>query len=255
MTFKNAFWFIVFAFISCSCSTIEEEVVEEVDIYKETLLSLGFAEEHIQLVDDGYMVEGDLLYTYEVIKSYMKNDTDAKHQAICTPGSTFPLDEQYVSDIEIFIDQNTLPLSWINPIKEAIAQFNAVQGTSINMRWRKYFPNTSTSGLNQCLARGVFSSSGASAWVSPRSCSTGGIGWQLVINLNGSGGDFDQRVATVMHELGHVIGYFHTDTNSGTFIPGTCLLDPLSIMTSSVWGYDPEFTTCDIDAFQMNYPD
>ncbi|MCA9457956.1 MAG: hypothetical protein KC587_14920 [Nitrospira sp.] len=243
--------------ISCTENDRTSIAPSNADPYKEVLLEMGFQEEYIEIVSGGYLVEGDLLYTREVLEPFLQNDETAdKHRSICPSGSGFPLNIDNVSNVEFFLDHNTLPTFWIIQLKAAIDEYNALEGTAISMRWRKIMPGTTYDGPNQCLVRAEYNySTSANAWVQPRPCLSGEIGWELVINLATNSGSPEQRKQISMHEMAHVIGFHHTNTSQGTYISGTCVDDPLSIVHTDGWGSPPVFTTCDVEAFQLAYPD
>lgn len=66
--------------------------------------------------------------------------------------------------------------------------------------------------------------------------------------------DSDDKVAILMHEIGHTIGIMHTDGSSGTTIPGTSGTDPNSIFRDATGTHLlPQFTTKDKTAVKNLY--
>jgi hypothetical protein len=62
-----------------------------------------------------------------------------------------------------------------------------------------------------------------------------------------------QKVFALTHEMGHSVGFTHTNGTYGNLIPGTPELDPSSIMNSTVLSWT-SFTTYDVLAAKTVYP-
>lgn len=62
------------------------------------------------------------------------------------------------------------------------------------------------------------------------------------------------RVNVIMHEIGHALGYFHTDSSDGIVLHGTPATDNNSIMYSNTTS-STSFTTGDKRANRLFYPD
>jgi hypothetical protein len=66
----------------------------------------------------------------------------------------------------------------------------------------------------------------------------------------------DEKIWAITHELGHIVGLKHTNESAGTYIPGTPVSDPNSLMNSTLtvvlggnW-----FTQGDYTAIHTLYP-
>ncbi|MCB0596007.1 MAG: hypothetical protein H6557_24540 [Lewinellaceae bacterium] len=68
------------------------------------------------------------------------------------------------------------------------------------------------------------------------------------------GGNPTNRVNAIMHELGHALGYFHTNGSDGTLIHGTPTTDNSSVMYQ-ITSSNTTFTNGDLRAARLFYPD
>jgi hypothetical protein len=80
-----------------------------------------------------------------------------------------------------------------------------------------------------------------------------GTPWKW-ISINKSQDEFDSKLKTIMHALGHCIGYLHTDSSEGDLISNTPVFDLNSIMNQGV-NTTPVFSTGDSKAIRLYYPD
>ncbi|MCD9015613.1 carbohydrate-binding protein [Fulvivirgaceae bacterium QH1ED-6-2] len=63
----------------------------------------------------------------------------------------------------------------------------------------------------------------------------------------------NQKLFAMAHEMGHNIGFWHTDQTTGTIVPGTPATDPNSVMNSFVLPWNG-FTNYDLVAVRYMYP-
>jgi predicted Zn-dependent protease len=63
----------------------------------------------------------------------------------------------------------------------------------------------------------------------------------------------NQKLFAITHELGHTIGFHHTNQTSGIYISGTPQTDANSVMNSFVLPWNG-FTAGDVRATQILYP-
>ncbi|MER3499576.1 MAG: hypothetical protein C4308_13580, partial [Chitinophagaceae bacterium] len=83
--------------------------------------------------------------------------------------------------------------------------------------------------------------------------STGAPGNQININLHYTYLSSSYRVFALTHELGHIVGFTHTDQTYGNLIAGTPDVDPSSVMNSVCLSW-VGFTNYDLTAFRTVYP-
>jgi hypothetical protein len=225
--------------------------------------ALGFGTSDLRAVDGGYVVEGDMLLTPELLAS----KTDYKMMRVGA-------DEQYrttnlVTGLPrvLTVSLSTqFPSAYVSAIDEAIRRYNAA-GLQLTFRRItsgtanlpvKYSSNLGTGVLGQS---GGFPSGGNPA-----------PGFTLVPNvINSTNVNY---IATIMaHEMGHCIGFRHTDymnrayscggsaSNEGAStvgaiqIPGTpASADPNSWMLACVGnGVNRPFNTNDVTALNYLY--
>jgi hypothetical protein len=249
-----------------SCSKKEEAAVAPAAASQDAMAqikALGFSTQDVKKVDEGYVVEGDMLLTPELLAS--------------APGySTLRVgdEEQYrttnlVTGLPRVLTvslSTSFPSAYVSAIDEAIRRYNAA-GLRLTFRRItsgtadlpvKYSSNLGTGVLGQS---GGFPSGGNPA-----------PGFTLVPNvINSTNVNY---IATIMaHEMGHCIGMRHTDyynrayscggsaSNEGAstvgavLIPGTpSTAEPNSWMLACVGnGVNRPFTSNDLTALNYIY--
>lgn len=153
--------------------------------------------------------------------------------------------------ISIYLNPN-LPADWNTAMVQAIAQWN-----SINSRI-SFFVNQTLKPKNQ----------GPYAWMDVAAYedfNTSTVAYANLPAINGiTPGQYvrintaynylpaDQKLFTCVHELGHTIGYRHTDQTNGQLITGTPVSDPASVMNAFV-GPWTGFSGWDVFAHQKVY--
>lgn len=247
-----------------SCQKQEEVAVKE-DISAETIgqiKKLGFGTSDVRAVEGGVLVEGDILLTKEILSG--KNES-----SFLRVGE----DEQYRTNNLVSVGSGrtisirvstSLPSAYITATDELIRRYNA-QGLLIRF-------TRVTSGGNI-----VFSAapSGAGYLASAGFPSGGNPHPQVLINVGAIGtANASTYIATILaHEVGHCIGFRHTDyanrayscggafTNEGAstvgavYIPGTPSgADPNSWMLACIGsGANRPFNTNDVTALRYVY--
>jgi hypothetical protein len=66
--------------------------------------------------------------------------------------------------------------------------------------------------------------------------------------------DANFAFSTLIHELGHCVGFTHTNGNDGVHIPGTPKADGLSFMNTSLNRFTGSLTKGDMLAIKYMYP-
>ncbi len=224
----------------------DPEVVQQNDISKETLdkiYQMGFGIKDVQRVDNGYLVEGDIYLS----ESTLNESHDSK---LLRVGET----EQYRTTnlvdagagrkITVSVSSR-LPASYITGTKRALARYNA-EGLSLTFEYV-------TSGGNIVLDRA------SGSYLASAGFPSGGNPFNSVkVNSkaigDGTSEAFLNYLATILaHEIGHCIGFRHTDytdrsyscggstanegasTVGAVYIPGTAVgPDPNSWMLACI---------------------
>ena len=249
-----------------SCSKKEEATVAPAAISAEVtsqIKALGFGTQDIRRVDEGFVVEGDMLLTPEMLAS-------APGYATLRVGG----EEQYRTTNVVGGLPRVLTVSisssfgaaYVSAIDEAIRRYNAA---SLQLTFRRI----ATSGadlpvkFSSSLGAGVLGQSGGFP-----SGGNPAPGFTLVPSvINSSNVNY---IATIMaHEMGHCIGMRHTDyynrayscggsaSNEGAssigavLVPGTpSLAEPNSWMLACVGnGVNRPFTANDLTALNYIY--
>jgi hypothetical protein len=190
----------VIGFSSCS---VDDEQVEKATVSKETLskiFDMGFGTNDVQVVDGGYLVEGDIFLSDEQL------NTKHNHKLLRV-GET----EQYRTtnlvnagtgrNITLSIDPS-LPATYVTALDAAIARYNA-QGLLITM-------SRVASGGNIYLQAAPKSAQYLASAGFP---TNGNPHNNIKIATRHIGTNPDQAWFTTIlaHEIGHCIGFRHTD--------------------------------------------
>ncbi|MCS6983488.1 MAG: M57 family metalloprotease, partial [Candidatus Absconditabacterales bacterium] len=223
-----------------SCTSVHDEVVpEEVSVVSDDSsldsatrqdLSVlqgfyGFKRETIQITPSTYVVEGDMLFERDSFQTKyapktMANARHYRHWLLVAP--------QY-RNIPVYFWGN-VPDVWKNAIRTAISRWNA-ENRSIR------FYETSSFHTNGIGIRFINFYQNTLPWYGNPSTSIaaarmpysdGKPGGEVVINSAWPGMSFmtqNQRIFTSLHELGHTIGFTHSDSPS----------EGIQIWTS-IWG-------------------
>lgn len=184
--------------VSCSKDkdvTPSNEISAEV---KAKVQALGFGTSSLQTHEDGYVVEGDIILTNEMLNSMPQHSLMQIAQ-----------EEQYRTTnlvnagsgrvIKVSIS-NKLPLSYVAALDEALGRFNA-EGLRLT-----FTRVASAADINVVMGNGNYLASAGFP------TSSGNPYGQVKMNSRAIGNQPQSTVATILaHELGHCIGFRHTD--------------------------------------------
>ena len=268
--------FILMFLVSCKdeIELQESEILEEIDNENSTfqkIIAAGFKKEDIEILDEAYLVEGDIL----IRKDLDDHQTPHKQERKKQYHTGFLISFQNQNNINVFVDPGIGP--WFNPATAAIANWNNINGSRLQLNIvgeengadLVIIPDDDTNdGLivmgeaRNALAVAAFPSGG-------------NVGEQIIVDnelLSCQGNlNFDQYRTIIQHEIGHAIGFRHSfwlgvENASGLDIFGNPFSavhingtptgnDPASIMNVGCPVINRNFSNFDVLAAISTYPD
>lgn len=246
---KNLSGILILLSLLLSCHEDDTPYVEQLepsDLKITTYLieKRGFNEKDISILDDVITV-GDLCFDRVDIDIMMKEEES--NVAGKSRRSTYLVTA--ISGIPVYFE-SSVPNNWKTAVRQGMSEWNSLGGDV-------YFYETTTNfaGGGVKVRRKAFSPSNAPAhaW-SPSTTGYPGHSLEINSNYNESGLTSSKRKHIATHELGHTIGFMHTDTYDGIAIYGACetTSDPTSVMHAYMRSWTG-FSTCDILAFNILY--
>ena len=199
--------FTAFTFVACkkeASTTTQNE-----DIPQETLAKikdLGFATTNVLKVDEGFLVEGDIVLTPELLNSNPVGKT--LRIAEVEQYRTTNLVKGLPRVIKILV--SNLGTAYIQGTDLAISRYNALNGQLTFQRITSGTPDITIVGFNEG-PRGGYITLGSSGFPT----SSGNPYSEVKMNTNqyayGTNPDVNYVGSVIQHELGHCIGFRHTD--------------------------------------------
>lgn len=233
--------------ICLSCAQDDESLSpESTGNYEEQIKFLensGFSKDEIVLENGTFIIDDDLLISAQEVDAYIarqKSEPETEHYR-----GTYLVSDTYVTNIKFFIS-SSVSSAWATAIRGAIDQWNAVNGTKL------FLSEVSSSSAANTVINTAYS---AENWVARAylPSSNRRPGFQMTINTKYNSLDSGRKLFTMVHEMGHIFGFYHTNQTQGIFIQGTPRTDANSVMNSFVLPWNG-FTNGDITAVQIIYP-
>ena len=209
---------LIAGFAITSCKKEVKDPAQE-QISEETLAKInghGFGTSDVQKVEEGYLVEGDIILTEEFLNTrpggnFLRIAETEQYR------TTNLVDGPRVITVSV---SSQLPSSYIAATDEALARYNAQNLTLTFQRVSSGGNISLVKGNGQFLASAGFPSSGGNPY------------GQVKVNSRAIGNQPQGTVATIIaHEIGHCIGFRHTDYMSRQY---SCGGSPVNEGSSSV---------------------
>lgn len=223
------------------------------------LVDLGFRPDMIELKDKGYLVEGDIFFSkdrlHKEADNFDKRKSGGKEQD--------PEIQQWVTDYVVSINNvddivisvaSSVPNSWETAVNQAVTEWNQMNNVAVSM-------SVNNNSNNPDIQFVVDNSISAVAEAGPPI--NGQPYPEVKINTGYNHYSGGQKKYTMVHELGHTIGFRHTNWDSRNepepeggrlnFTPST---DDNSVMNGGTGGLSWNgFSTYDIYGTQVMYPE
>lgn len=248
------FFIALFALLISGCqkTNIEEEILFEneteklLGILKET--GINPSDEDLEITDSEFIIEGDMVIPFSYLYDFEQRKSLKSVEQYKYP-SPYYCSQSNVSDVAIYINSD-VPNGWKKNTRAAITAWNNINGTRIYMR------EVSSSGSSDIVIRSTYANENWVARANPPY--NGRTGTYVEINTKYNSYSASKKKNTMAHELGHSIGFAHTNGTSNFCTPvhieGTKTTEaPNSVMYRYTHDWTG-FTNHDKIAAQTVYP-
>jgi len=185
-------------------TTSENETISQQTLAQ--IQSLGFSSQNVRKVDEGFLVEGDIVLTPELLNS--KPEEKTLRIAEVEQYRTTNLVQRLPRALTVLV--SNLGTAFVQGTDLAISRYNALGGQITFQRITSGTPDITIIGFNQGPSGGYITL-GSSGFPT----SSGNPYNQIKMNTNqyayGSNPDVNYVGSVIQHEIGHCIGFRHTD--------------------------------------------
>jgi len=209
----------------------------------------GFKAENIVYKDGNFILDTDIMISREEVAARIKNENASGAPQTEHRRSTYIIQPPYHTNIRLYIEP-TVTAQWKTAVQGAIANWNNMpgQGTTIELGMSI---TTSATAYDTRVFMGYENANWIARAYLP--ASNGKPGVSIEINSKYNTMSASQKLFAITHELGHTIGFYHTNQSTGIYIPGTPTVDANSVMNSFVLPW-AGFTAGDALATSVLYP-
>lgn len=253
---KSIYFFLLLLTIGLFSCKKENNVVQELDTFTPDneirnflIESYEFLPSSITESKTGFIVEGDV---YFAKKDFWERYGPPKNTSLRHYKSQYK-----VTLTTVYVDVSTLPTAWKTAFRSAITQWN---GLKLRVKFSEVSGYCPANGITVQYASLGSNTSNVFAQAGGFPTSTGNPASLITVNSSCTVSmSSSQKLKTAVHELGHAIGFMHTDKASGytriimSLTSCNTGIDPSSIMNQGLMSFT-DFSACDKSAFKTIYP-
>jgi len=247
--------------------TLSQEELQQLKTFVATSTGLPITSVEFNSAKKYFVAGNDIIITLANARQRLKNTE-------ISPGSpertgqriyTYTVTPTNVANIAIYAD-NTVPSDWLTALDLAIANWNStnshvymkrVTATTTTVTTGKGKKKTTTTTtvppVYNIIVKTLYDAATSMVAQAYLPYWNGTVGNQVDINTHYNYLSSSYKIFTLTHELGHSIGFTHTDGTFGNLVPGTPDTDPNSVMNSIVLPWNG-YTAYDITAVNTIYP-